>query len=433
MAISLAASANQGVTEIRRNKFYNLQNSTTSTLRVINGTPGTNSTLNIVNNFFSLTLDNGTKTSIYAIQLSGSTEYTTNIYYNSFRLGGTHTGGTAGNIISASIVKSSTGATAVFNTKNNISLNERTGGTAGTFHTNFFAGTANTVGTLDVDYNTWFANGGDGAFHNGWAGFVYNDITQYKAAASPHEQNANFKYVHFVSNTDLHLADSSWSDWDLAAIPLAGITIDIDGDLRDIENPYRGADEAPEPIPVELTSFTANVSNNIVTLEWSTATETNNRGFSVERKSEENNFAEIGFVDGKGTTTEITNYSFTDSKLKSGVYTYRLKQIDFDGTTAYSNEIEVDVAIPDVFSLEQNYPNPFNPATIIQYSLPVDGSVKLTVFNSLGEKVAELVNEIQKAGVYEVSFNASRFASGVYFYRLESADFVSIKKMMLIK
>jgi hypothetical protein len=186
-------------------------------------------------------------------------------------------------------------------------------------------------------------------------------------------------------------------------------------------------------VPVELTSFTGVSVEDGVELNWFTATETNNQGFEVERMSSDSNFEKVGFVAGFGTTTEPKAYSFTDSKLEAGNYTYRLKQIDFDGTFYYSEEVNVIVELPLVYSLEQNYPNPFNPSTTIKYSIPEDGFVKLSVFNLLGEEVTTLVNNLQKAGRYEVVLDASGFASGVYLYRLETQNFSSIKKMLLVK
>lgn len=186
-------------------------------------------------------------------------------------------------------------------------------------------------------------------------------------------------------------------------------------------------------IPVELTALSANVNGSNVTINWKTATETNNKGFAVERKIESGTFEQIGFVTGFGTTTERRSYSFTDTKLDVGSYIYRLKQIDFDGTFKYTDEVTADVVAPKVYALEQNYPNPFNPATKIKYAVPVDGFVNLTIYNALGEKVTTLVQQIIKAGNYEVDFNASNFASGIYFYRMEAGSFVSVKKMMLLK
>ena len=190
-------------------------------------------------------------------------------------------------------------------------------------------------------------------------------------------------------------------------------------------------------VPVELTSFTATANETDVTLNWSTVTETNNQGFDIERASSSNTpgqgWEKIGYVAGFGTTTEPKSYSFTDSKISDGVYTYRLKQIDLDGSFKYSDEVKVEVTSPLEFALEQNYPNPFNPSTTIKYSISSDGFVKLSVYNLLGEEVTRLVNHEQKAGRYEVTFDASGYASGVYVYRLESQNHLSVKKMLLIK
>ena len=188
--------------------------------------------------------------------------------------------------------------------------------------------------------------------------------------------------------------------------------------------------------PVELLSFAANVNETDVTLNWSTATETNNSGFQVER-SNGTAYEVVGFVAGHGTTTEVQNYSFVDQNLASGNYTYRLKQVDFNGTFEYSNTIEAEILVKD-FSLGQNYPNPFNPSTTINFSLAVDSKVSLKIFDVLGQEVATLVNGQLAAGSQKVSFNASSLNSGVYFYRIDAdgidgQKFSSVKKMILTK
>ena len=189
----------------------------------------------------------------------------------------------------------------------------------------------------------------------------------------------------------------------------------------------------PDPLPVELTSFTAFTSGSSVNLKWITATEINNSGFSIERSSGNNNFIPIGFISGKGTTTKTSSYFFNDNNLAQGSYVYRLKQMDFDGKVNYSNDVNVDITAPALFSLEQNYPNPFNPGTSIKYSIPQDGMVNLAIYNILGEKVFTLVNQNMSAGNYEVKFDASHYASGIYFYRLDAGIYSSIKKMILMK
>jgi hypothetical protein len=188
-------------------------------------------------------------------------------------------------------------------------------------------------------------------------------------------------------------------------------------------------------VPVEFVSFTAEASGNDVVLKWSTATETNNRGFTVERSLQQGNkiWQQIGFVNGSGTSTERRAYTFHDKDVMNGKYSYRLKQEDFKGSFNYSGAVEVEVGGPAEFALEQNYPNPFNPTTNINYSLDKDGFVTLKVFNSLGQQVAELVRGFEKTGNHKVTFDGSGLSSGIYYYRIESGSNTLVKKMMLIK
>lgn len=200
---------------------------------------------------------------------------------------------------------------------------------------------------------------------------------------------------------------------------------------------FRGVLNFVDQVPVELTSFTANANGNAVVLNWGTATETNNKGFSVERKSQNGTFSEVAFINGKGTTTETQNYMFTDKELAVGTYTYRLKQVDYNGASEYSSEINVDLTSPVSFSLSQNYPNPFNPSTTIKFTLAVDSKVSLKIFNILGEEVFSKFQDL-KSGYHTVNFNGSSLSSGIYFYRLDAtgtngAEFTSVKKMTLIK
>ena len=194
----------------------------------------------------------------------------------------------------------------------------------------------------------------------------------------------------------------------------------------------------PAVVPVELLSFSSSVIDNDITLSWTTATETNNSGFEIERNVISNevrnlSWEKIGFVDGHGTTTEPQSYSFSDENLFAGIYQYRLKQIDFDGTFEYSNTIEVEINPLSKFSLEQNYPNPFNPSTTIQYAIADRQFVTLKVFDVLGNEVATLVDEYKTAGNFEVEFDASKLPSGVYFYRLQAGSFVETKKLTILK
>jgi hypothetical protein len=187
-------------------------------------------------------------------------------------------------------------------------------------------------------------------------------------------------------------------------------------------------------IPVELVSFNASLNQSNVSLSWITATELNNRGFSVQRKVS-NQWQDVVFVEGQGTTTEKNSYSYIDdisSIENNGKIYYRLKQFDYDGSFSFSNEVLVMIT-PAEYKLSQNYPNPFNPVTRINFQLPYDSHVTLKIYDVVGSEVATLVNEIKVAGNYNFDFNASSLASGVYYYKLQAGDFVQNKKMILLK
>ncbi|MFI5237323.1 MAG: T9SS type A sorting domain-containing protein, partial [Ignavibacteriales bacterium] len=126
-------------------------------------------------------------------------------------------------------------------------------------------------------------------------------------------------------------------------------------------------------------------------------------------------------------------YSFTDKKLNNGTYEYRLKQIDYNGSFHYSDVISTEVLYVTSFQLEQNFPNPFNPSTKIRYNIPESGFVNLSVYNLLGEKIAELVNETKIAGEYEVNFTADGIPSGIYIAKVSSGEISQSIKMTLLK
>jgi photosystem II stability/assembly factor-like uncharacterized protein len=207
-----------------------------------------------------------------------------------------------------------------------------------------------------------------------------------------------------------------------------------------------GISSAALCVPVELTSFTANLNNGHIVLRWATATETNNQRFDIQRKSANSDFITAGSVAGNGTTTQPHNYTYTDYNAAAGNYVYRLDQVDLDGTHNYSQEVCINVA--NVWSLYQNFPDPFNPATKIRYQIPLQSNVMLKVYDILGHEIKTLVNENKPAGNYEVEFNASDLASGVYFYRIiatpnggKAGDpstgpgqvFIQTRQMMLLK
>ena len=191
---------------------------------------------------------------------------------------------------------------------------------------------------------------------------------------------------------------------------------------------------ANAPLPVELTSFTASYKNSTVLLTWQTKTEVNNYGFNVERRVSEGNWDSIVFIEGNGNSNSPKEYSYSDKDLFAGgsKFQYRLKQVDTDGSFEYSDVVEVEV-VPTQFELSQNYPNPFNPSTTIRFSLPKETQLKINIYNMLGEQVATIAEGMYESGYHKVTFNASNLPSGGYIYRIESSDFVQVKKMILLK
>ncbi len=200
----------------------------------------------------------------------------------------------------------------------------------------------------------------------------------------------------------------------------------------------------PGDLPIQLSYLRAvTVQLSSVRVEWGTISETNNFGFYVQKQRQgELEWSEIpnSFVPGHGTTLEPQHYSYVDQSATPGRWYYRLRHIDLDGTVYYTEGVEVNVvtgvtesSVPTEFALRQNYPNPFNPSTTISFDLPASSNVKIEVFDMLGRKVSDVLNETKKAGTHQVKFDASDLTSGVYFYKLTSKDFSSINKMMLLR
>ena len=201
-------------------------------------------------------------------------------------------------------------------------------------------------------------------------------------------------------------------------------TLDVNGNILWV---------AGSPMPVELSSFSAVILKSGINLKWRTETEVNNYGFEILRQAQNDTWNLLGFVKGHGNSNSPKDYSFIDVNVADGKYSYRLKQIDTDGKFEYSKTIEIDLSSPMNYQMSQNYPNPFNPITTIRFTLLGTNTVILSIYNSLGERVEELINEVKEEGIYTINFNAERLSSGTYFYRLEVDDFTQTKKMILLK
>ncbi len=270
---------------------------------------------------------------------------------------------------------------------------------------------------------------------------LFDDEAMFSADITPVPATGSFNIEFTPGNSISSFPDSiTMTVHTVGTVPNGTYTINVQGEgVNSIPVHRRSVTlEVTDNVPVELTSFSANVKNNSVVLSWQTATEVNNRGFEIERSFKAENgrtsWDKIGFVQGNGSSTNMNQYSFTDNNLvKPGQYYYRLKQIDFDGRYSYSPEAEADVSKPTVYFLSQNYPNPFNPSTTIEFSIPERSHVSLKVYDVLGNEVATLVNGWMESTNHQVTFDGSRLASGIYYYTLTTGNFTSTKKLILLK
>ena len=415
-----------GIYLISLNRIYGLNNSSPGTatfpfvtginIRASNGNTG--ATSNIVNNFVSLGIGNTNNISHFGILNNFSAANGINAYYNSVFIGGTATSGSNN---SAALYRGSelfTGVSAITTTmdlKNNILVNQRTGGSGSNY-----AIAAYTVGTWTSNYNNLnVSNTANTAYY----GATAYTLAGYQTAASA-EANSKAVAVNFTntSTADLHLTGSSNGDVNLRGNPVVGITVDYDGQTRSSTSPYMGADEAPNFLPVQVISFNAQLRGSSAILNWNTTAEVNLSHYQIERSTSNNNWALVGSIFAKGATNN--NYQFTDANLSTGKYLYRLKIIDKDGSFSYSNIIVLEVSSKNQFVLNQNYPNPVKGNTQLSYQISTDGKVRIELFTQDGRKVAIIVNQQQNSGSYSLSLDCKKYglAAGNYNYRMVVVD-----------
>ncbi len=300
-----------------------------------------------------------------------------------------------------------------------------------------YLGTTNATDKGFVGYNT-----SAGTFSNNfWDSEASNQTTATGATGKTTAEMKNLATFTDETTTGLTTA------WDFETNPNDDVAnsdiwdIDLDGVFNNGYPFLSWENGSGVAVPVELINFTSSVSSSTVVLNWTTATEVNNYGFDVERQilnQAQNDIPKweaIGFVEGHGNSNSLKEYSFVDSDIPVAEQTrsYRLKQIDIDGTFKYSEVVTVELTSSMEYKLTQNHPNPFNPSTQISFSMPEAGVVKLNIYNVLGEVVSELVNENLEAGFHQYQFNANNLTSGIYFYSISVNGFTQLKKMNLIK
>lgn len=190
-------------------------------------------------------------------------------------------------------------------------------------------------------------------------------------------------------------------------------------------------------LPVELTTFEARTAGTTVLLNWTTASETANAGFEVQHQEADLDAASwhpLAFVEGHGTTTEARHYTYQKTDLSPGLHRLRLKQIDYDGAFTYSPVVEVTVAVPGAYLLSEAYPNPFNPQAHLTLSVARRQSVRIVVYNPLGQAVSVLHEGPVEPGIaHPIRFEAGTLPSGTYYLRATGETFSATRTLLLVK
>lgn len=193
--------------------------------------------------------------------------------------------------------------------------------------------------------------------------------------------------------------------------------------------------ESGGSIPVELTTFDAVQDGDAVVLRWTTASETINAGFAVERLADGGAYKELAFVSGAGTTTEAQTYTWADIVLpfESDALRYRLRQVDFDGSYAYSPEVEVTRAVPQAVRLLAPYPNPASHQAWFRYEVTRQEDLCIELLDVLGRRVAVLAEGPHAAGRYEADWSLARLSSGVYQVRLVGDSAAHTRPLVVVR
>jgi len=294
----------------------------------------------------------------------------------------------------------------------------------------------------NIGYATKFAGGGGllktTNYGATWNVIYFNGTSTWGVHIAP--DNPEYVLTGTWSGSYVYISRDGGISWTTTNLPPSNYAVLVIDTMNVFAAQSGGVYKLDSPYftPVELTSFTAKIIDGTVHLEWTTASEINNQGFEVELSNDNINYTAIGFIPGFGTSTSGHTYSFKYDKLSSGKNYFRLKQIDFDGTYEYSSSVEVEGVLLNEFYLAQNHPNPFNPSTSIEFSLPVESSIRIQLFNMLGEKVTEITNGEFSAGIHTINFNPVDLSSGTYLYVLEANGrngklYSDTKKLILLK
>jgi hypothetical protein len=284
-----------------------------------------------------------------------------------------------------------------------------------------------------IGKNTWKS----GYFHGYMTNMRYVDGTAvYTSNFTPPNTVSNIANTTFmlvVANSGSYITDTSSNGYTVTAHN-SGPIFNSNSDAS---------------LPVELTSFEVlDTRDNGITLHWITESEINNLGFILDRRTPIIDWIEIAsFVtdtelQGQGSVSHQTVYTYSDNTVTDDeTYDYRIADVDYDGNKEYHSMTVMGVSpasIPITYVLHQNYPNPFNPITTLQYDLPENALVNITIYDMMGKVVRTLINMEQTAGYKSIQWNATNdegkpVSAGLYLYTIQAGEFRQTKKMVLLK
>lgn len=422
---------------ITKNHIHSMQSTTTGIqFYGMYMAPVDGSTVNIHNNFVALPDANATAGLVAGMFFGGSgtstRSYTSNVYFNSIHIGGTNT--TATGINAVGIYRINDGASSVYNQKNNLVLVTRQG-TANNYMIGYYNGS--TAGTVNVDYNNYYATDAVAGWGAGYDGTVFRPtaagLTAYQTEVVPQEANTKFSAFTYLSGNDLHLSAASAGDVNLLGTPITGINADFDGDARNATTPTMGADEGTAAMPVELMVFEGERKEGRNLLRWTTASEANNIGFDLQRSADGKLYTTLAFVATKaenGSSTTMLNYNFTDDKAPAGNNYYRLVQKDKDGKTTISKEILIKGEIIKTFDVVNLYPNPASNMIRVKLHAVNSGNAQLFVTDMMAKTMMQQTLAVT-SGENNFEVQISSLPAGVYILKLVAADGTSISRKLI--
>ena len=185
-------------------------------------------------------------------------------------------------------------------------------------------------------------------------------------------------------------------------------------------------------LPITLLNFTVTKQGDNAQLNWSTSSEENNKGFEVQRSTDQSTWTVLNFIAGAGNSQTEKDYQYLDQNLPAGTYYYRLRQVDYDGNSSFSKVVSVTFDGGLALELKQNQPNPFNSYTSISMVIPKAGRVQLMLYDQMGRPILLLMDEEKMPGTYTVSMNKNGLSSGIYYYKMNALGQVIVKKMTIL-